>query len=637
MKDEDSRDSSDNSSDKLMSSLSGVNQKPQKKIEEKDLEKNSNNKTFVKSSFILKAPEEQRKGNPTHTRENLAEILRSQTDVPQPKESFSPNASRIDTYIAGVIMSPRREKKLDHKSPTGTQNPFSKIFEQKSAKFISSSEMNLKKVAQTPKTFKNLQNLTPRQPSINNIQQGIELPLESSKNLPTSFTEKLKKNYSNQADQTTPKTVSFAKRKSISQIPQPCRNQERNTIANILLKTFGYPRSVSASPILSIDVAPPLTPIIPEDKSAFYYDRLDSRMNEAEDPELFKYLFYCPDSESLEKLKAKQEESKTLSKDLKTQLLSKRPKMVFAELLKDFAQSKVLPILKIRKDSNPVNKGALSESKVMDGGKATEYDPMFDNLEQTGANFIGNYLKNCMEEEASPMAGSVPYPFMMLSNFLMKRDSGQKSVAMSTNMIGSMVKSVIDKKQRPKLSNLEEHINRKREILKKLRNCISFQKTQRRDFRNQDDLCHIEQSKLSASNFGKLVCAQYFHISTSSSSGYEGHDVYQFDQSSHQQENDAANNPGTPMTTTKLAYTQKIMVAKFSPDTFSLALGCSDGFVVILQYNNENTKWDLFQSESLVLGRTATKGEMSPPVVDLAWSMVDIDYSEFRVYSGVIP
>ena len=552
------------------------------------------------------------------TRENLAEVIRSQFEKPQ-VEVMTGHTQQIDTFMAGVMMSPRKDRRADGMIP----------------KTGSAFNIKLGQIATSP----NLNNLTSQQRvQFAGVPNELITPISISK-LPSQLVKAAEQE--SETGSNNPQVrplISFKPSKnsnsplvdprshSTPQLERPRRSDGQKTVADIIDKAFGQEKLKSSSPILSRDIAPPVIFKLPEDKSAYYYDRLDARMDEFEDSDLFKYIYHCANEKEKKTLREKLEECKS-HKDLKTQLLSKRPKMVFAALLKEFSESKILPSLQLKRENTggPHLRASLTESKFMVGEKAAESNLLFDNLEETGATSIHNYIKNQMEQKDEP--GSPQYHLMMMSNFLMKRDnSPQKNLGNSMHLYTSILpQSKQVKESHPKLSNLEHYLNRKRHQLRQLRSCFSYDLVQKKDTRNFNDICHIEQGKLTSSNFGKLVCKQYYKISTAPMDSFGGHSTRSYENASTENPAYFENMFGKNREVVgriASSFKQKILVAKFSHDNYSLALGCLDGSVVIMQYNNEHTKWDIFQEKSVIFGRKPKKSNEYHSVVDMAWSMV---------------
>lgn len=404
---------------------------------------------------------------------------------------------------------------------------------------------------------------------------------------------------------------------------RPDHPEGKKTVAELIDQVFG-PRSKSSVASYQVPVPAKKPSKPPEDKSALYYDKLDMRMRVEEDDELWKYVYFTPTAELKEQLQETLKSTRS-SSDIKTYLLSKRPAMIFTHLLKEYSQNKLLPALKL-KDS-PTFQEKSVESKMKVGAKRTDYNPLSDNLEQTGASLIANYIKKTNEQRIESSA--LPNQnLMLMSSFLFKKiNNSRGSMALSFGLFNS---STLVPKQPSGPSNLEHIQNNQKTLKAHLKKCISYEHEQKLENKNVADLCYIEHNKIGNSSLGKVVCGQFFKISSGDEGLFTNYNPSAWNYIREgtyitKEHTKQSKKTGFEASTSHLPITnfpQKVLVAKFSPDSYSLALGCSDGCIIILQYNNENTKWDFFQSNSLVLGRQNNYDGASYCVVDFAWSMV---------------
>ena len=404
---------------------------------------------------------------------------------------------------------------------------------------------------------------------------------------------------------------------------RPANDTGQPNIAEVIDKAFG---ARSKSSVASFRItAPNMKPSRPpEDKSALYYDKLDSKMRAEDDDSLWNYVFKTTEKEDKEALIAKLKSSRS-STDIKNLLIGKRPQMIFSHLIKEYSKNKILPSLKL-KDSPPTPDKSSDNYKSKVGAKRTDYNPLFDNLEQTGASLIANYMKKSNELQAE-VSSAPNQNLMLMSGFLLKRMTNSRTMGLSLGLFSSGHPN--SQKAPPCPSNLEHIQNNYKKLKVLLNTCSTYEHEQRVESRNAYDMCYIEHHKISNSSFGKIVCGQFLKIRATEDGLFNSHNpsAWNYIKEGAFMSKDPIKSSktsgleGSSLPNKLQNFNQKILVAKFSPDNYSLALGFADGFVVILQYNNENAKWDFFQTKSLVFGRESTS-EYSCAVIDLAWSMV---------------
>ena len=351
------------------------------------------------------------------------------------------------------------------------------------------------------------------------------------------------------------------------------------------------------------------------EKNYNYYNKLEERMNLKDNDSVWDYVFSTHIAEDKEFVKNNIEPEKIIENSSQI-LLHKAGQMIFSKVILDRKQKLGLGNLKLSETHSSFFESPKIKEFTANEIKGTS--SLLDNLKETGASSILSYIDKSSElvvQNASNLLNSVSK--LMLSKI--------KTTKKSITLVGEVS------------SNLEQNLNMKKFLANELKNFKGYDYLVERDLEIEKDMCSTKIFRLRRSIFSTFFCAQYFKMGEYLQDTKLGRNPREYNcmQGPQYLVNEQILKKKNKKTITDLPSAQRIQIAKFSPDGHSMALGCTDGNVILLRYNNESSKLDFFQQESTVFKRNSSNDNS---VVDLAWSMVVIMLTlELRNYNGFIP
>ncbi len=349
---------------------------------------------------------------------------------------------------------------------------------------------------------------------------------------------------------------------------------------------------------------------VKDEKNYKYYTNLENVMDLDHNESVWNYVYttHSPD-----------EKNAVLEKTGKTKItlnssqafLHKTSQMIFTKVLAERKSKLGLSSLKISDNQSSAPESVKTKAVAVRAQKA--YNILFDNLHQTGADSILSYIDKAAE------------PLEDTANIL------QGVTTLISRTVGKMNSMPGDSS-----SNLEQNLNMRKFLDNEKLKSKAYEYSAKRSHQIEKYYCRTEIFRLKRSNFHHFFCAQYFRLDGYMEDALVGRDPKDWNCIQTDKFVDKADIPGrkSQIFATDQPTSQRILVSKFSPDGYSLALGCSDGNVVIMQYNNEKSKADFFQEKSLVLKRHYSEENA---VLDLAWSLVSSGHSGLRDAAGLLP
>jgi hypothetical protein len=389
------------------------------------------------------------------------------------------------------------------------------------------------------------------------------------------------------------KYINNSANRELSPSPGIKGHPDDNDLSRSFYSTIGFQDS---------QIMPPKTPkkIGNDSKNSEYYDLLQSRLNLDQDESVWNYIFETktPEDKSFIQKNLNLNKEKKCESPLLT--FHRATDLFISDLLKD-KKKKLVDLKRLRLSDSPLGSKGSSATKQISGIKKgpTELNSLFDNLGSTGAEGILSYMDRTGEPE-----GISPHIKDIFSHSI----NGIFNKFNALSMINQAVADLATN-----FSNLEENHNMMRFLNDERRECTAYDFTMKKDSLVKNDICSVRQSKLFKSSFETLHCAQYFRLTN------------------YGEKHPSSKNPlymncipktnyfdeGTKKVEGAQPFTQKILVAKFSHESYHLAAGCSDGNILLLQFDYGSKDRDFFQHKGIVLARGS---DIDNSVVDLAWN-----------------
>lgn len=334
---------------------------------------------------------------------------------------------------------------------------------------------------------------------------------------------------------------------------------------------------------------------VKEEKNYKYYMNLENVMEFDRNESVWNYVFTTHSAEEKNEVLEKTGRSK-IALNTSQAFLQKASQMIFTKVLAERKTKLGLSNLKISDNQSSAPESVKTKAVAVGGQKA--FNILFDNLSQTGADSILSYIDKAAE------------PLEDTANIL------QGVTTLISRTVGKINSLPGDSS-----SNLEQNLNMRKFLDSEKQKSKAYEYSAKRSQQIEKFYCRTETFRLKRSNFHHFFCAQYFRLEGYMEDALVGRDPKDWNCIQTDKFVERADIPGrkSQIFATDQPTSQRILVSKFSPDGYSLALGCSDGNVVVMQYNNEKSKVDFFQEKSLVLKRHYSEENA---VLDLAWALV---------------